>query len=132
MRIEAIIVAGPLKPADAWTIMGMGALVCFEGVVRPVEGGEPIDGLWYEDYAPMAVQELERLACAAVLQYGLLGISAEHSRGFVAVGNCSFRLRIVTEHREPALSAMSWYIDQMKQEVPIWKKAVRHSTLKQG
>jgi molybdopterin synthase catalytic subunit len=48
----------------------------------------------------------------------------EHSRGRVAAGECSFRLRVAASHRPEALRAVEEFIDRMKRDVPIWKTPV--------
>jgi len=124
MNVDVTIHDGPLDHAEPWSVEGAGAALCFEGVVRPREADQPIAGLSYDTYDPMAEQELARLAGEAFEQFGLLAVKVEHSRGFVANFACSFRLRMASAHRKEALAAMDWYIDQMKQAVPIWKHAI--------
>jgi len=122
--IAAVIHDGALPPAKPWQVAGAGAVICFEGVVRPHEADQPIAGLHYQSYDPMAQQELDRLAREAVDRFAVLAVRVEHSRGFVANGACSFRLRIASAHRKEGLAAMDAFIDQMKQVVPIWKRPV--------
>ncbi|GAB6187740.1 molybdopterin synthase catalytic subunit [Thermopirellula anaerolimosa] len=122
--VGAEIVDGPLPDAEPWTVPGAGAVLVFEGVVRPDEGGRPIVALEYESYDPMARAELLRLAREAADRFALLGVEVWHSRGRVPVGRCSFRLRVAAVHRKEALAAVDWYVDRLKQEVPIWKRAV--------
>ncbi len=125
MKLAVSVVEGPLaETAPAWAPPGAGAVVCFEGVARPTEHGEPIAALEYEAYEPMAGRELERLAREVMDEFGLLGVFVEHSRGRVAVGERSFRLRVAAPHRKEALAALDRFIDRLKQDVPIWKKAV--------
>lgn len=124
MSIHVAIHDGPLGAAEPWPVRGAGAVLCFEGVVRPLEDAQPIAGLTYDIYDPMAEQELSRLAGQAMEQFGLLAVHVEHSRGFVANFACSFRLRIASAHRKEALAAMDWFIDRMKQQAPIWKRSV--------
>jgi len=119
---------GPLPQAAAWGCAGAGAVLGFEGVVRPKEGGQRIEGLRYETYDPMAARELERLAHEAVSQFGLLAIRVEHSRGVVRNGECSFRLRVASLHRKEGLAAADWFIDRMKAQVPIWKRPLPAGT----
>ena len=121
MNVDVTIHDGPLPDAAAWCVDGAGAVICFEGVVRPTEAGQPIAGLRYETYDPMAENELNRLACEALDRFDILAVRVEHSRGIVVNYACSFRLRIASGHRKAGLAAMDWYIDQMKQCVPIWK-----------
>jgi len=120
--VSVAIVDGPLPEPDAWRPVDAGAIVVFEGVVRPREAGRRLAALWYEDYEPMTRQELEKLAEEVFDARVLLGLRLEHSRGRVPVGGCSFRLRIASEHRQAALLATAELIDRMKQHVPLWKR----------
>ncbi len=130
MSVDVSINDGPLSPASPWRVDGAGAVLCFEGVVRPMEADQPIAGLTYETYDPMARQELQRLAREARDRFGLLAVRVEHSRGFVPNHACSFRLRIASVHRQEGLAAMDWFIERMKTTVPIWKRPVpvEHAT----
>jgi len=124
MKANVQIHDGPLPDAAPWRLDGAGAVIGFEGVVRPTEAEQPIAGLRYETYDPMAENELHRLADEALHRFGILAVRVEHSRGVVANHACSFRLRIASAHRKEGLAAMDWYIDQMKRVVPIWKHTV--------
>lgn len=126
MSISVQIHDGPLPDAGTWHVEGAGAVICFDGVVRPSEADQPIAGLHYQTYDPMAANELHRLAADALDRFDILAVQVEHSRGFVPNHHCSFRLRIASAHRKQGLAAMDWYIDEMKQVVPIWKQPVPH------
>ncbi len=125
MNIVVQLKEGPLPaasaaPADAST----GAVVCFEGIVRPSEGGRLLAALDYDAYQPMAGKVLEKLAARAADHFGLLAVIVEHSVGRVPVGGCSFRLRVESMHRQEALEATAWVIDTLKNDAPIWKEPV--------
>jgi molybdopterin synthase catalytic subunit len=122
MKIRVDLLEGSLRPARTPDPDGAGAVVIFEGVVRPTEDAEQILGLRYEAYGPMARRELERLAEEAAREHGLMGIHVEHSVGEVGVGETSFRMTVRSVHRKEALAAMDEFIDAMKREVPIWKR----------
>lgn len=124
-QIQITISDGPLGPCAMPREGGSaGAVVQFEGVVRGREQARDIAGLNYQTYDPMAEQQLRRLADKAAGQFGLALVHVEHSRGFVPVGECSFRLIVASAHRKESLAAMDWFIDALKQDVPIWKQAV--------
>ena len=123
-NITVILHDGPLQPCPVPRTAGAGAELCFEGVVRPSEEERAITGLSYEAYEPMATTMLTQLARQIVATFGLLAVRVEHSRGFVGAGECSFRLCISSAHRGEGLAAMELFIDQMKQDVPIWKTPV--------
>lgn len=122
MNVKVSILDGPLPAVQALRIDGAGAVICFEGVVRPTENGHGIDALDYETYEPMAQKMLAQLAERAIERFGLLAVHVEHSRGRVPAGGCSFRMIVASPHRAEGLAAMGWFIDQMKQDVPIWKR----------
>jgi molybdopterin synthase catalytic subunit len=121
MSVSVRIHDGPLSAAAPWRVDGAGAVICFEGVVRPTEANQPVTGIRYETYDPMAEKELTRLAKESLDRFDILAVNVEHSRGFVPNHGCAFRLRVASAHRKVGLVAMDWYIDQMKQAVPIWK-----------
>jgi molybdopterin synthase catalytic subunit len=125
MSIAVSIIDGPLADvAQPWWPDGAGAVVSFEGVVRPTEDDRPIQALDYEAYDPMATQQLSRLAQSVLEDHRLIAVRVDHSRGRVSVGRCSFRLRIASAHRKEAIRALDLFIDRLKQDVPIWKKPV--------
>lgn len=144
MNVVAVILDGPVMPegeaaalhahkADLATMTRggeIGATLRFEGIVRRVEadseqGSSPrtLAALEYESYDPMAQRELEALARGIVERHGLLGLVTLHSRGRVGVGEISFVLMVWSAHRTAALTAMTDFIDRLKQDVPIWKRA---------
>jgi molybdopterin synthase catalytic subunit len=124
MNLEVTIIDGPLPPASPASVEGAGALLSFEGQVRPTEDSRPIEALDYETYDPMSQLMLTQLAREAIEQHGLLAVRVQHSRGRVPVGACSFRLVVASRHRAQGLAALSGFIDRMKRDVPIWKRPV--------
>jgi molybdopterin synthase catalytic subunit len=124
--VEVHIVDGPLGPQAPPRDVpaNAGAVLCFEGVVRPLEAGRAIAALDYEAYEPMASTLLRRLGEELSRSHGLIDLCVEHSRGRVPAGECSFRLRVASPHRPAALRAVGEFIDRMKRDVPIWKTAV--------
>jgi molybdopterin molybdotransferase len=121
-NIAVSISDGPLaRSAPPAAQPGGGAMVCFEGIVRRLENDQPIDGLHYQAYQPMAERQIRRIAEELIASRGLLSISVEHSVGWIPVGQCSFRLMVVAPHRKEAFDAMQEFIDRLKRDVPIWK-----------
>jgi molybdopterin synthase catalytic subunit len=96
--------------------------VVFEGVIRPTEGGRAIRAISYDAYRPMADRQLHDLGTEALERFGLMRMMIEHSIGRVEAGRVSFRLTVCAAHRAPALAGMAWFIDRMKEDVPIWKR----------
>lgn len=125
MNVHVMIMTGPL-PRDATDppFKGAGAVLRFDGVVRPHENGRAIAALEYTAYEPMASRVMCELGCDVLERFGLSALLAEHSRGRVGVGECAFRLRIASVHRREGLLAMAEFLDRLKHDVPIWKSAV--------
>jgi molybdopterin synthase catalytic subunit len=127
MSVSVHIADGPLPPRGAAppaALPGAGAVVCFEGIVRELEGQGRVSALEYQVYEPMATGMLEWIARDLIARRRLIGVHVEHSRGRVPVGACSFRLVVGAPHRKEALEAMDEFIDRLKRDVPIWKTAV--------
>lgn len=132
MSVSVTLVDGPLPAhqslsapaASRGAACQVGASTMFEGIVRASEDERPIIALDYEAYNPMATRMLERIARELVERHKLHSIEVQHSTGRVGVGERSFRLIIDSAHRAEGIAATSEFIDRMKRDVPIWKRAV--------
>ena len=128
MSVSIEMVDGPVSPevvqavAASEGFASAGAIIEFRGVVRPSEHGEPIDALEYEAYEPMARRELERIARAIRSRHALIEVRLWHSRGRVEAGACSLWIVIASAHRKPAIAAVDELVDELKRDVPIWKR----------
>jgi molybdopterin synthase catalytic subunit len=102
----------------------IGACVEFRGLVRELERGEALAGLFYEAYEPMARKQLERIFTELSALHPCHSAYFIHRLGWVPVGETSVYVRILSSHRGEALAVCGAAIDRMKEDVPIWK-AVR-------
>ena len=128
MSVDVSIVAGPIQGVgDSPPLDGAGAELSFRGIVRPDEADRPIVGLEYEAYEPMAQKLLAELCAQAIQRFGVLSIRLIHSKAFVPAGEVSLFINIRSDRRIAALEAMTWLIEALKREVPIWKRAVAES-----
>ena len=115
--ITSAALARPPERFDA----ASGGVVEFYGVVRGQEGADAIAGLDYEAYLEMARHQFGRLVEETSARFPVHDLVVHHRVGFVAVAEPSLFLRVSAAHRGPAFSAAEWFIDEMKQRVPIWK-----------
>jgi len=99
-----------------------GATVIFEGIVRNNTRGRPTLYLDYEAYKPMAINEMERLAQAALEQFKVRDVRLIHRLGRLQIGETSVLIVVASAHRGAAFEACRWIIDTLKKTVPIWKK----------
>ena len=125
-KLDVALVDGPLPPPTpqdhaAGYVDGGGAVVTFDGVVRPTEAGAAIAGLTYQAYEPMTTRELHSLAERTAAAHGLLALICRHSVGFVPNHHTSFRLTVTAPHRRAAIDACDTFIAEMKMVVPLWK-----------
>jgi molybdopterin synthase catalytic subunit len=72
----------------------------------------------------MAQRLLAELCAQAIQRFGVLSIRLIHSKAFVPAGEVSLFISIRSERRSAALEAMTWLIEALKRDVPIWKRAV--------
>jgi molybdopterin synthase catalytic subunit len=93
-----------------------GAVVTFLGVTREVEQ------LDYEAYAPMAERKIAEIVAAAIERHGLCAAAAEHRIGPVPLSEPSVAVAVSAPHRGAAFAGAREIIDQLKAQVPIWKK----------
>jgi molybdopterin synthase catalytic subunit len=80
-----------------------------------------IRGIEYEAHPDMAKHQLTVIAEQAMERFRLTTAVIRHRTGFVGVGEASLLVRVAAAHRQAALEAMAWLVDQLKKKVPIWK-----------
>lgn len=101
---------------------GFGAVVTFEGVVRDHARGHDVVALEYEAYRPMALRQLQRILEAAEDDFSPLRAVIHHRVGALEVGDVAVVVVTASPHRREAFLACQQIIDQLKQDVPIWKR----------
>ena len=99
-----------------------GAVVDFLGVVRGVEDGTGISGIYYEAHYEMALHQLSKIVVSARSQFDCKRIILHHRIGWVPVAEPSLWVRVTAKHRGPAFETCEWIIEQLKEFVPIWKR----------
>jgi molybdopterin synthase catalytic subunit len=124
MKIEIQFTHAPLvTPPPKFSSPEIGAALEFSGIVRELENGKKIPGLFYEAHEPMARKELEKIFNELGAQHPCEEVLFIHRLGFVPVGETSLFIRIHASHRRAALALMTELIDRLKQDVPVWKNS---------
>jgi molybdopterin synthase catalytic subunit len=103
---------------------GMGAALCFLGVVRATEGSETISALEYETFQRMAEHQISLLFEEMATRWPIESVRLVHRIGLVQAGEPSLWVEVVAPHRGEAFAACQWLIDEMKRVAPIWKRPV--------
>jgi len=103
-----------------------GALCTFEGTVRieARDDGAGLAALDYSAYDEMATEQMHDLRRRAMRQFDILDAALVHRLGRMSPGETSVAIVVSAAHRAAAFEACRWLIDNIKIDVPIWKKDV--------
>lgn len=123
--IHADIVRTPIdmgQLASKVSSPGAGATLTFAGTVR-ADGaqGNAVVRITYEGYEPMAREKLCAIAARAASAHGVY-VAVEHRLGDIAVGEISIGIAVSSPHRPPGFAALREIIENVKKELPVWKK----------
>jgi molybdopterin synthase catalytic subunit len=99
-----------------------GAHVLFTGAVRNHSKGSEVTHLVYEAYEPMALKQMQAIANQAQSRWPLHKVCVHHRVGELAIGDLAVVVAVSASHRAEAFAACAWIIDELKREVPIWKR----------
>lgn len=102
-----------------------GAITTFIGSPRDTYENIAVYRLEYEAYTAMAELTMKTIAEEAIGKYGLGKVSIAHRLGQVGISEYSIVIACSGVHRAGALQALSYIIEKIKFEVPIWKKEIR-------
>ena len=90
--------------------------------LRDTFEGKKVVHLEYETYYSMAMKELLAVCEAMKEKWPLTNVVLVHRIGTVPVTEVSVLVAACSVHRKEALEAVSYGIDAIKADVPIWKK----------
>jgi molybdopterin synthase catalytic subunit len=116
-------------PLDAGEVLAAvedpsaGGVVSFTGLVRADDGGRAVTALEYEAH-PGAESALRSVAEAVVRDVPVTAVAALHRTGLLQVGDVAVVVAASAPHRGEAFEAARRLIDDLKREVPIWKRQV--------
>lgn len=99
-----------------------GAVAIFVGTVREHDDGR--EGVTRLDYTshPQAVAQLQRIAEGVAGGEQIHGVYAVHRTGTLTVGDLAVVCAVSAEHRAEAFEGGRRLIEELKHEVPIWKR----------
>ena len=107
---------------DRETSVSAGAVIVFQGIVRNMENGVPINAIDYESFNEMACHQFELIFEDIDRQWPIESVRLVHRIGVVPVNEPSLWVEIIAAHRAEAFAACQFLIDEMKVRVPIWKQ----------
>ena len=105
-----------------------GAVTIFAGTVRNYVGSDPagsrVDSIDYSVYQSMAEKSMAELASQVREKLPVARTCLWHRTGVVPAGEASVAIAVSTPHRAESFEACRWLIDELKRQVPIWKKEI--------
>lgn len=102
-----------------------GAVATFAGDVREeTRDDKVLTALDYEAYEDMAIEQMEAIRSGAIERFDILDAAVVHRLGRLKLGETSIAVVVSSGHRVDAFDACRWIVDQVKADVPIWKKDV--------
>ena len=101
-----------------------GGVVTFIGQIRDHSRGHAIDHLEYEAYAPMALKVMQQIAATIEAEVAGASVAIHHRLGRLEIGEAAVIIAAAAPHRAEAFAACRAAIEQLKQDVPIWKREV--------
>ena len=99
-----------------------GAVVVFHGITRDNNMGRKVIELEYEAYSPMAEDTMREIIAEMQARWDVGAVAVAHRTGTVAIGAMSMCLAVAAPHRHDGFAAAQYFVDELKQRVPIWKK----------
>jgi molybdopterin synthase catalytic subunit len=128
-RVHAAVTGEPLDLAAHLLLLDdprSGAVGTFVGRVRdhdPAAGGRVVTGLEYSAH-PDAPAMLARIAAEHAAAPEVLGLAVSHRVGELVVGEIAIVAAVSTAHRDAAFDVCRALVEQVKAELPVWKREV--------
>ncbi|MFJ6212902.1 molybdenum cofactor biosynthesis protein MoaE [Streptomyces sp. NPDC092296] len=116
----------PLSLDEVYAAVGdtaAGGTAVFVGTVRDHDGGRSVASLEYTAH-PTAEAELRRVAEKVAADLPVRALAAVHRVGLLEITEPAVIVAVSCPHRAEAFAACRRLIDDLKQEVPIWKRQV--------
>ncbi|AKG45165.1 molybdenum cofactor biosynthesis protein MoaE [Streptomyces xiamenensis] len=117
----------PLSVDEVFGAVGddaAGGTALFVGTVRDHDGhpsGAAVTALEYSAH-PGAEAALRAVAEKVVADFPVRALAAVHRTGALEVGDIAVVVAVACPHRAEAFAACRRLIDDLKREVPIWKR----------
>jgi len=102
---------------------GFGGIDVFIGKVRDLNQGRAVQGITYDLFEPLVLNEFQRLIDEAQAEFGpRVKLYVAHAKGRLAVGDVAVVVAAGSPHRDEAFRACRQLIEAVKHRSPIWKQ----------
>ena len=102
-----------------------GATATFVGSMRDINDDAKVSAMVLEHYPKMTQRYLDDLEQQARQRWNLLDALIIHRVGKIKPANPIVLIACWSAHRRAALDACDWLIEELKHNVPFWKKETR-------
>lgn len=100
----------------------IGAIVSFIGLMRDINDGDQVDGMFLEHYPGMTEKALQKIVEEAVRRWDLDGCRVVHRVGEMHPTDPIVVVAVASRHRKEAFLGCEYVIDYLKTQAPFWKK----------
>jgi molybdopterin synthase catalytic subunit len=98
-----------------------GAIALFVGTVRDHDHGRAVAELSYSAH-PSGAEQLRLVAEKVAARYPVRALAAVHRTGDLEIGDVAVVVAAAADHRDEAFKACRALIEDLKANVPVWKK----------
>ncbi len=103
-----------------------GAADLFLGAVRNHNMGRQVEGVSYDVYEELAINNFREICEEASEKWGTkekpLRFYVVHGKGRLNIGGLSIMIAVGSPHRKEAFKACRYVIEQIKHRSPVWKQ----------
>ena len=100
-----------------------GAADLFLGAVRNHNQGREVEGVSYDVYEKLAINNFREICEEAVEKWGpRLKLYIVHGKGRLDIGGLSIVIAAGSPHRKEAFEACRYVIEEIKHRSPVWKQ----------
>jgi len=123
--LRAVVTEDPLDVEEHSRLVtrsSAGAVVSFSGVVRDHDGGRGVQALEYSSH-PSAGNVITRVAQQIATGHpDVLALAVSHRIGSLMIGDSALACAVAAAHRAAAFAACAALVDEVKLQLPIWKR----------
>lgn len=105
-----------------------GATSVFVGSMRDHNQDDALSSLFLEHYPQMTERHLARITTEATVKWGLLDCLIVHRYGDIQPADTIVLIATWSAHREAAMKACHYIIEELKLRAPFWKKETLKAT----
>ncbi len=99
-----------------------GAVVMFSGLVRDMNLGDTVGGLFLEHYPGMTEKSLQSIVDEACVRWPLDSVRLIHRVGQMHPGDQIVFVGVSSAHRKAAFEGCEFLMDYLKTQAPFWKR----------